>query len=73
MAIHPSHVPVINDVFSPGPEELARCARLIAAVEQAQARGQGAVSFEGQMVDEAMAATARLVLERHSSDGTATP
>jgi len=72
MAIHPSHVPVINDVFSPGPEELARCARLIASVEQAQARGQGAVSFEGQMVDEAMAATARLVLERHSSGGTAT-
>ncbi|MFC4469693.1 HpcH/HpaI aldolase/citrate lyase family protein [Streptomyces xiangluensis] len=67
MAIHPSHIPVINDAFSPGPEELARCARLIAAVEEAQARGQGAVSFEGQMVDEAMAATARLVLERHTA------
>ncbi|MFE9643453.1 HpcH/HpaI aldolase/citrate lyase family protein [Streptomyces sp. NPDC006365] len=67
MAIHPSHIPVINDAFSPGAEELARCARLIAAVEQAQARGQGAVSFEGQMVDEAMAATARLVLERHTA------
>ncbi|WP_240436409.1 HpcH/HpaI aldolase/citrate lyase family protein [Streptomyces sporangiiformans] len=70
MAIHPSHVPVINDVFSPGPDELARYARLIAAVEQAQTQGQGAVSFEGQMVDEAMAATARLVLERHARRGT---
>ncbi|GAA2643847.1 CoA ester lyase [Streptomyces vastus] len=67
MAIHPSHIPVINDAFSPGPEELARYARLVATVEQAQARGQGAVSFEGQMVDEAMAATARLVLERHTA------
>ncbi|NGO06487.1 CoA ester lyase [Streptomyces sp. HC44] len=71
MAVHPSHVPVINDVFSPGPDELARCARLIAAVEQAQAQGRGAVSFEGQMVDEAMAATARLLLERHAHIATA--
>ncbi|WDT52763.1 HpcH/HpaI aldolase/citrate lyase family protein [Streptomyces sp. G7(2002)] len=66
MAIHPSHISVINEVFSPGPDELARCARLIAAVEEAQANGAGAVSFEGEMVDEAMAATARLMLERHT-------
>ena len=65
MAIHPSHVPVINEVFSPGPDELARCARLLAAVEAAQADGRGAVAFEGAMVDEAMAATARRMLERH--------
>jgi len=60
--IHPSHVPVVNEAFSPGPDELARCARLIAAVEEAQARGAGAVRFEGRMVDEAMAATARHTL-----------
>ncbi|MFE7784115.1 HpcH/HpaI aldolase/citrate lyase family protein [Streptomyces nigrescens] len=66
MAIHPSHISVINEVFSPGPDELARCARLIAALEEAQANGAGAVSFEGEMVDEAMAATARLMLERHT-------
>ncbi|WP_217183217.1 CoA ester lyase [Streptomyces sp. AC495_CC817] len=65
MAIHPSHVPVINEVFSPGPAELARCAELIAAVEAAQGQGTGAVTFQGEMVDEAMARTARLVLERH--------
>ncbi|MDX3519989.1 CoA ester lyase [Streptomyces scabiei] len=67
MAIHPSHVPVINEVFSPGPAELARCAELIAAVEAAQGDGRGAVTFRGEMVDEAMAATARLVLERHAA------
>ncbi|MGW0950130.1 HpcH/HpaI aldolase/citrate lyase family protein [Streptomyces sp. NPDC002623] len=65
MAIHPSHVSVINEVFSPGPDELARYARLIEAVEAAQQSGTGAVAFEGEMVDEAMAATARLALERH--------
>ena len=67
MAIHPSHVPVLNEVFSPGSAELARCAELIAAVEAAQREGTGAVTFQGEMVDEAMARTARLVLERHEA------
>lgn len=67
MAIHPSHVPVINEVFSPPAAELARCAELIAAVEAAQRDGTGAVTFQGEMVDEAMARTARLVLERHAA------
>lgn len=66
MAIHPSHVPVINEVFAPSPEELARAARLIAAMEEAQAQGVGAVAFEGEMVDEAMATTARALLARRS-------
>lgn len=69
VAIHPAHVPIINDVFSPDSEELARWERLIAAVEQAQACGEGAVSFEGQMVDEAMAATGRHILARHTGAG----
>ena len=47
--IHPSHVPVVNEVFAPDAEELARCGRLIAAVERAQAEGAGAVLFEGRM------------------------
>ncbi|MEV4107464.1 aldolase/citrate lyase family protein [Nonomuraea sp. NPDC049695] len=64
MAIHPSHIPVINEAFSPTADELARYARLIAAVEAAQAGGAGAVTFEGEMVDEAMAATARALLAR---------
>jgi citrate lyase subunit beta/citryl-CoA lyase len=67
MAIHPSHVAVINDVFSPSPEEIARYERLVAAVGAAQARGAGAITFEGDMVDEAMAARARAALRRAKS------
>ncbi|MFJ9176134.1 HpcH/HpaI aldolase/citrate lyase family protein [Streptomyces sp. NPDC102360] len=66
MAIHPSHVPVINEVFAPAPDELARAARLIAAMEEAQEHSVGAVTFEGEMVDEAMAATARALLAKHT-------
>ena len=72
MAIHPSHVPVINEVFSPGPAELARCAELVAAVEAAQKDGTGAVTFQGEMVDEAMALTARRTLERHGATASRT-
>lgn len=66
MAIHPSHIHVINEVFAPSADELAHARELIAAVEAAQARGHGAVTFDGQMVDEAMAATARALLARHT-------
>ncbi|WP_244403674.1 HpcH/HpaI aldolase/citrate lyase family protein [Streptomyces coeruleorubidus] len=66
MAIHPTHVPVINEVFSPTPEELDHYTRLVAAVESAQRDGIGALTFEGRMVDEAMAETARVVLARHA-------
>lgn len=65
MAVHPSHVPVINEVFSADADELARAERLIAAVRQGQAQGAGAVTFEGRMVDEAMAANALETLRRH--------
>lgn len=65
MVIHPSHVGIVNEVFSPDADELARHERLIAAVEKAQAEGLGAIRFEGRMIDEAMAAASRDVLARH--------
>ncbi|WP_246530725.1 HpcH/HpaI aldolase/citrate lyase family protein [Streptomyces bathyalis] len=65
LTAHPSHVPVINEVFSPEAGELARAERLIAAVREGQAQGAGAVTFEGRMVDEAMAANAQRIIRRH--------
>ncbi|QSE86076.1 HpcH/HpaI aldolase/citrate lyase family protein [Rhodococcus koreensis] len=70
VAIHPTHIPVINEVFSPTTDELARLQRLLTTVEQAQAAGSGVVAFEGEMVDEAMAETARMVLQRFAPTPT---
>ncbi|WP_187370185.1 hypothetical protein [Streptomyces boluensis] len=67
MAIHPSHIPVINEVFAPTDAELARAKRLIAALEEGRAQGAGAVAFEGEMVDEAMETTARALLAREAA------
>lgn len=69
LAAHPSHVPVINEVFAPEAGELARAERLIAAVREGQAQGAGAVAFEGRMVDEAMAANAQRIIRRHRRRG----
>jgi citrate lyase subunit beta/citryl-CoA lyase len=50
-AIHPSHVPIINEVFSPTPEEVAYWQGLVAAVEAGQRQGTAAVVYAGRMVD----------------------
>jgi citrate lyase subunit beta/citryl-CoA lyase len=46
-AIHPDQVPVINDAFTPGADELALAERIVAAF----ASGAGAVSIDGKMYD----------------------
>lgn len=63
-AIHPSHIPILNEEFGARPEELARAGRMVAAFEAALAAGVGAVSFEGQMIDEPVVARARRLLAR---------
>ncbi len=63
LAIHPAQVAVINEVFTPTEEELARNRAILEAFEEAESRGKAAVSVEGRMVDYAVARTARSVLE----------
>ena len=51
MAIHPTQVDVMHTVFSPSELEVAYARGLIAAFREGEARGVGAVKFEGMMVD----------------------
>jgi citrate lyase subunit beta/citryl-CoA lyase len=50
-AIHPSQVSVINAVFRPTDEEIAHSLRVVAAAGEARARGVGAWTVDGKMVD----------------------
>ena len=52
--IHPTHVAVAAEVFAPTAEEVAYYRRMNEAMRDAQARGDGAVSYRGMMVDYAM-------------------
>jgi (S)-citramalyl-CoA lyase len=57
-AIHPAQIAVINEVLSPSEEQVAK-ARQVLVVNR-----QGVGTVDGQMVDEAVARKARLILER---------
>ncbi len=63
LCIHPGQVAMANAAFVPGPDEVARARRLLAAYEQASAAGIAAIDFDGQMVDEPLATQARRVIE----------
>jgi citrate lyase subunit beta/citryl-CoA lyase len=60
--IHPSHVEIANDVFTPTADEVARAHKIVAEIDRAEKEGLGAVRFEGAMIDIAMAAGSREVL-----------
>jgi citrate lyase subunit beta / citryl-CoA lyase len=62
LCIHPRQVPIAHEAFVPSAEELDRARRLLAAYDEAAARGTAAIAFEGQMVDEPLAARARALL-----------
>jgi citrate lyase subunit beta / citryl-CoA lyase len=59
--IHPSQIEAVNELFVPTEAELRRARAVIAALEAAD---QGAVSLDGEMLDEAVRAAALRVLAR---------
>jgi len=63
-AIHPSQIDVINEVFTPSPEEIALAAKVIKANAQAQSEGKGAIAVEGRMVDQATVRLATILWEQ---------
>jgi citrate lyase subunit beta/citryl-CoA lyase len=67
--MHPSHVPIVNKVFTPSAEEIAFYQGLIQAMEEAEKKGIAAVTYKGDMVDEAMLKTAREMLAFAKSIG----
>ena len=49
--IHPRQIQVIHEAFAPAPAELERAQKIVAAFEEAQAKGLGAVSLGSKMID----------------------
>lgn len=64
MCIHPSQVPILNEAFGTSGEEIDRAQRMIAAYEEALAKGLGAITFEGQMIDVPLVERAREIIKR---------
>jgi citrate lyase beta subunit len=66
LLIHPSHVPIVNEVFSPTAEEIAWATDIVASADQAAADGRGVYARDGAMVDEAIVRRARAILAHNS-------
>jgi citrate lyase subunit beta / citryl-CoA lyase len=64
MCIHPSHIPVIHEVFTPPATELREAVALLAAASDAAREGIGAFVLDGRLVDAAHVATANALLAR---------
>jgi len=62
MAIHPTQLPVMHEVFSPSEQEIAHAKGLLAAFREAESRGIGAVRYQGMMVDYANVRLAERIL-----------
>jgi citrate lyase subunit beta/citryl-CoA lyase len=62
--IHPSGVPILNEVFTPGDAEAAHAQRIVDAYARAQEAGSGAVSIDGRMVDVPVVERAQKLLAR---------
>ena len=62
--IHPSVVPLLNDGFSPSPDEIAEARRIVETFDAAESEGRGAISLDGKMIDLPVAERARRLLAR---------
>jgi citrate lyase subunit beta/citryl-CoA lyase len=67
--IHPAQIDDVNAAFTPTPEEIDYCRRVVQAFDDAQARGEGAIAFGGQLLDKAIVDRARQTLALAESLG----
>jgi citrate lyase subunit beta / citryl-CoA lyase len=72
--VHPRQIRVIHRAFAPTADELAKAERIVAAFEDAAARGAGVVSLGSKMIDAPVVIRARQLVERarllaHENDG----
>lgn len=64
VAIHPSQIAIIHEVFTPSAEVVAHQRRIIDEFEAALAAGSASIAVDGKMVDYAVARVARVILAR---------
>jgi len=62
-AIHPSQIPLANDVFTPPAAEVERARRILRALEEAAREGRGAAQLDGRMIDAASARMAQNIVQ----------
>ena len=67
--IHPAQIPILNEEFSPGPDEVASARKIVAAYDEAVAAGRGSISVDGKMIDVPVVLRAQELLAIHEAIG----
>ncbi|MCK8673162.1 CoA ester lyase [Rhodococcus sp. HM1] len=62
--IHPAQIDSAAAAFTPTDDQVEAARKVLAALEEAEARGAGAAQLDGQMLDEAVAVAARRTLTK---------
>jgi citrate lyase subunit beta/citryl-CoA lyase len=65
IAIHPSQVEVINETFTPDPEDVGWANRVLDAAKAAEAEGRGVFRVDDEMIDAPLIERAEAILDRH--------
>jgi citrate lyase subunit beta/citryl-CoA lyase len=61
-AIHPGQIPALHAAFTPSEGEMDEARKIVAAAEEAEARGIGAIAVGGKMIDRPVLERARRAL-----------
>ena len=62
--IHPSIVPILNEGFTPTPEEEGLARRIVVAWDEAEAAGRGSFELDGKMIDVPVVLRAKRVINK---------
>ncbi len=68
-AIHPKQIALANEVFTPSAEAVAEAREILAAMEDAKARGEGATVYKGRLVDIASIKQAEVIVRQSEMIG----
>ena len=63
-AIHPSQIPLANEVYSPSEAEVTKARRILEAMDKAAKEGKGAVSLDGRLIDIASIRMAETLIKK---------
>ncbi len=63
-AIHPKQIALANEVFTPSEAKVTEAREILAAMEEAKARGEGATVYKGRLVDIASIKQAEVIVRQ---------
>ena len=63
-AIHPKQIAIANEVFTPSKEAVAEAREILAAMDAAKAKGEGATVYKGRLVDIASIKQAEVIVRQ---------